>query len=1054
MSGPSVAAGRRLDRRLLVALALAVLLHGGLLLSGSYRGTYDGYIHLFFADHYARGWFETWEPRWYTGFSVVSYPPAVHQLVAVWSFLVGLELGLVVVFAGAVVLLVLGVYRFALLWVSREAAGWAALLAVLSSSLAETVHVYGQVPTTLSLGFLLNALPSLRSWIVSGQRRALLVALACVAATTGAHHVTTLFGAVFFAGPVVVAALLHEFRSPLPDETPGRPSYVTRTNLPALLATRLRRVQPAVLRCGVFGFSHVTILLVVVLPYWLYSRRDPITQTPIPHGSRANFLADHAAGLMFWLVPWGVVLLLLPFALARAWHAARWPLGASTVLATLLGTGGTTPVPRMLLGGAFDVLTLDRFTFWATILVLPLAGEVIVGLRRGAGARWLRHWFGRWTWAAVQASLVVAVVAVALVVATLTGVKTFQPAPVDPEPIAQFLAKDQHHRWRYLTLGLGDQMAWVSAHTTATTVDGNYHSARRLPELTSFSVERLEGAKFRGVAGIGSLQQFLGMPERYHLKFVFSNDEFYDPLLSASGWLRVGRLENGVVVWERADIAPLPATLPTMELPGWQRVLWGTLPLTAVALATLALVWLLGFRAPPVPRRQVESSPVGAAARPGRTGTARVVRWRRRRTTEPLPRWRRRLHVALLVSAVGALGLAPVARSTEPPGPRQVVRDYYQALDVRDFEKAWELLDPSSRPPYELFLLQQSVGGGLVASYAKLQAVDTRLKARTARTATVDARLRMVTSLLEHRTAVTRSLVRHHGEWFLRPLPVDLSSPPDELVRRPGVSYRDQGRRTVTAGTTPYADILDRPVVRVVSARLVNAQDRLQVVGSVVNTDVVPADVTVTADLVDPQGRSVASYNAQTSVAHLLLPGQSTPFRVDFEGIATAADLAEGPVFTPQSRTALTLPSGTRVSDARVYVKAVVASRETDLRSAVGLQGLRVRGSRVVGFLRNDGLVDATVPRILVSLLDRNGEVGWTQEVVLDSAVRAQRTLPFSFTVTPRHEVSLVARATTFDNGLPGSPAPFQAAAQLPAAAGSGWSSLRLDVLTFSRDVS
>jgi hypothetical protein len=38
------------------------------------------------------------------------------------------------------------------------------------------------------------------------------------------------------------------------------------------------------------------------------------------------------------------------------------------------------------------------------------------------------------------------------------------------------------------------------------TVDGNYHSARR-PELTS-PVERLENSKFRGMEGIGSLQQF------------------------------------------------------------------------------------------------------------------------------------------------------------------------------------------------------------------------------------------------------------------------------------------------------------------------------------------------------------------------------------------------------------------------------------------------------------------------------------------------------------------------------------------------------------------
>ena len=71
------------------------------------------------------------------------------------------------------------------------------------------------------------------------------------------------------------------------------------------------------------------------------------------------------------------------------------------------------------------------------------------------------------------------------------------------------------------------------------TVDGNYHSARRLPELTTRAVERLENSKFRGVEGIGCLQQFLTVPEKYNLKYVFSNDKFYDPILYFCGWHRL-----------------------------------------------------------------------------------------------------------------------------------------------------------------------------------------------------------------------------------------------------------------------------------------------------------------------------------------------------------------------------------------------------------------------------------------------------------------------------------------------------------------------------------
>jgi hypothetical protein len=46
--------------------------------------------------------------------------------------------------------------------------------------------------------------------------------------------------------------------------------------------------------------------------------------------------------------------------------------------------------------------------------------------------------------------------------------------------IINFLNQDQHDQWRYLPLGFGDQMATLSYQTKALTVDGNYHSARRL----------------------------------------------------------------------------------------------------------------------------------------------------------------------------------------------------------------------------------------------------------------------------------------------------------------------------------------------------------------------------------------------------------------------------------------------------------------------------------------------------------------------------------------------------------------------------------------------
>ncbi|NCC36350.1 MAG: hypothetical protein EOM24_30710, partial [Chloroflexia bacterium] len=131
----------RYNPHLFLALAIALAYHGALLLSGTYTHTYDAFVHIFFADHYARAWFDHWEPRWYTGFPMTSYPPGSQQSIALLSYFVGLKTGFVIVALFAVLNVTLGIYRFSKIWVSEEAAGYAALLLVFASCIAETVHV-------------------------------------------------------------------------------------------------------------------------------------------------------------------------------------------------------------------------------------------------------------------------------------------------------------------------------------------------------------------------------------------------------------------------------------------------------------------------------------------------------------------------------------------------------------------------------------------------------------------------------------------------------------------------------------------------------------------------------------------------------------------------------------------------------------------------------------------------------------------------------------------------------------------------------------------------
>ncbi|MFN8623156.1 MAG: hypothetical protein U0869_20650 [Chloroflexota bacterium] len=1006
----------RVHPLLYVALAVGLLFHGVLLVMGSYTHTFDAWIHIFFADHYARSWFDNWEPRWYTGFTVTSYPPGTHMMIALVSILVGLQMGFVVVQLSAIALLTVGIYRFSRIWVDPRAAGMAALLGVLGTSIAETVHVFGQLPTTFSLAFLLNTLPFVRDWLVSGRRFALLLSVIGLAATTACHHVTTLFGSVFFAGPVIVMVAVEAFRTPIPGEPEGSLAMMGMRDLPRLAARRLRRVLPVGVRTLIFGIGAGMALILTVLAYWLWSSSDPIRQIPIPHASRDSYIANPDAGLVFFVIPWGLSILALPYVVTRVFKPRVWPLALSVLLLWFLGTGGTTPFPKMLLAGAYDILTLDRFTFWATIAILPFAGEFVLWLFVGDGAKFLREQLGPGAVTVMRVGLVAAAIALTIFSASLSSFRPMQPAPIDPAPIADFMSKDQHWRYRYLTLGFGDQMAWISANTTALTVDGNYHSARRLPQLTRTSVERLDGAKFRGLSGLGSLQQILAVPERYRLKYVFANDRFYEPLLAFMGWHQIGRLENGVVVWERADIPPLPDTLPARRIPMWQRLMWGILPMAAI-LSAITLFAIVFFRSRGGRRLALEVG--GSVARLGwpfsildrwlarssviEDAGPRAFRpwqvwglWAQRlpRPGRPSVRARTVRAIALLV-ALALLGVLVVRPMLAHQSAKDVVEAYYDALDLHRFDDAWALLDPDTRPTYASYRLGVSIKGGLLgSSYAKLSDLTVDVTPTDATHAVAVADTTWLTAMETYDRSERLALVQRNGRWAIV-LPDEPAPEPSSIVEvRPEVQWYRQGRRTVSDGGIAWADMLDRPSLALVSARMVSGPDGDAVVGEVMNTSTLPADLTVNAKVRADGGLELESGNAATAVVHTLLPGERTPFRIDLED-ANAAPPAKVTIieFDPEGRSRKPVALD-RIGILQVDAHAVVT--DLDAHADLGVDGVRVTaepdGCHVAASVRALGTEAISVPQLLVTAYDADGQPRWVQDAYLPYALRPGRT--------------------------------------------------------------
>lgn len=533
---------------------VAVVIHLPLLLMKLPLKSYDTNFHIFFASHYVHHWFNPWNVKWFAGFSQTTYPPLSQQWVAIASWFVGLTMGYMVVQFAAILLLAVGVYRFSLLWVSPRAASMAALASVLMGSESFLVYNAGQLATTFAAPIYLLALPYLYEWLRYGNGRAFLKALVLFSAAAAAHHATLIFGAVLFALPVVALAWMDREES---DESSS-----------SGFAFRF---------FAIVVVSAIAIAL-VLLPFWIGLYKYPVTQTPIPHPSRASYILNPQYGINYFIVPYGAMILALPFIILRGARVPRLrPLMLGFWLTFMFGLGGTTPLGLWLLRRAFDVLTFERFSYWATLLALPILGALIADLVQRYRAK-----------AAIPIALLAA--ATCGLAVAWTSYKSAEAEDFDVQPTAAWLNRDGHYNYRYITLGFGNKLSRLALLTNANSVDGESNSSRMLPELTKYGGGALTDAKHFGTGGLESLRAVLHHADRYGLKWVIVRDPYYDPLLVFAGWREVDALnDKTITIWAKDGVPPALAMNTNQMPPAWQGLMWGTLPIGSSILAILIM---------------------------------------------------------------------------------------------------------------------------------------------------------------------------------------------------------------------------------------------------------------------------------------------------------------------------------------------------------------------------------------------------------------------------------------------------------------------------------
>lgn len=951
-----------INKYLLAALVIGLLFHG-IAIFYTLESSYDALIHLFFGNHYANSWFEPWNQSWYTGFTVMGYPPLVHQSIGLLSFIGGLKFGMYVVSFIAIVLFISGMYRFALMISSNpKVAGYTALFSVFSSSFIETLHIFGQLPSIIGLSILLHALPEIYNWLRSGRYTDLLKSLSLMAVAVTSHHVTPIFGMVFFIFPLIGLVIMD-----VSSESIGSYKAIRFVHFIKSFKSLFKRIL-------LFGFGSLVLIIACILPYWINTKNNPITQVPIPHGSRDNFFEVSSSGFIFFIIPWGILLIIMPYIWYRFFSKRYLFFGISITLLAVLGTGGTTPIPKMLLGeNAYNILTLDRFTLWASIMALPIFGEFGYRFIEGDLKHKIKEVFSELTHSLLAGFLIAILIGSTLFTISLGSFRPSQPQKIKMLPIINFLNQDQHDHWRFLPLGFGDQMAWLSAQTKAMTVDGNYHSARRLPELTSRAVERLENSKFRGIEGIGSLQQFLTVPEKYHLKYVFSNDKFYDPILYFCGWQRLRRLENGIMVWEKLNIPPLPSILFKEDVPKYQKVMWGLIPIGTVIFVFFIYALLL-------PKQLIDSK--------------NYIKFEANKFLE----FKNTIFKASSIWGLFMLFCATFGvyhlyiKNNKHHSPSQLVKAYYNALDFKEFENAYSFLDPMSSKTKDQFMLEIAVTDGLLGSYAKLEHIEVEIKDKSDSTAKAKVYTNWITPLEKIERINELELSKRKNKWYLKPRAYDLDIPPDQFFATKAPLFYNHGRRRINSEQTYHEDVLKQPVLEVLSSKIVKNNDAYSLIGEIQNIDNVPADVVVSGSLFNANNEELARFNAKHQIKHKLMPKEVTSFRINFEGIAWVHN-NKPKTFDPDEFTAIDLLETPKLFNLQCAANVTTA----DLYKEVSVATKVINNTFLEGTLFNSGLENVTIPMLLISYYNKEQELVWVDHQYCIEEVRPQRRQYFKY---------------------------------------------------------
>jgi len=169
------------------------------------------------------------------------------------------------------------------------------------------------------------------------------------------------------------------------------------------------------------------------------------------------------------------------------------------------------------------------------------------------------------------------------------------------------------------------------------------------------------------------------------------------------------------------------------------------------------------------------------------------------------------------------------------------------------------------------------------------------------------------------------------------------------------------------------AQDVEAPHVRIVDMHPVERADGVVILGELLNEDVVPAYVSVTATLLSKNQSPIATEGSFDKISHLLLPKQVTPFLIKFPNVALS-----------------------EVGSIRMTpLSALIAASADPVIEIENEQLHPAPGASLTGQLINQSGQIVNVAHVLGTFYNQAGLVVWVADEYIDTALLPQNPVPF-----------------------------------------------------------